>query len=76
MSQATNNLTMDNVPGAPLPEDTPNNDRIHPPKHDLTCTPDPRKTMAYIQVVVVENVGVKVSGKAIGLYKKHQKYSE
>jgi hypothetical protein len=24
----------------------------------------------------VENVGVKVSGKAIGLYKKHQKYSE
>jgi len=71
-----NDLLIDNVPGAPPPEDTPNQEPIDPQQPDLTCTPDPTKTKAYRQVVGVENVGGTAYGKATGLYNKHRKYSE
>jgi hypothetical protein len=67
---------MENVPGAPPPEDTPNEEPIDPQKPDLTCTPDPTRTRAHRQVVGVENAGGKVYGIATGLYNKHLKYSE
>jgi hypothetical protein len=35
-------LPIDNVPGAPPPEDTPHKEPMDPLKPDLTCTPDPR----------------------------------
>jgi len=69
-------LPMDNVPGAPPSEDTPDEETIDPQKPDLTCTPDPTKTRAHRQVVGVENAGGKAYGKATGLYNKHRKYSE
>ena len=69
-------LPIDNVPGAPLPEDTPDTETIDPQKRDLTCTPDPTTTKAHRQVVGVENEGGKAYGKATGLYNKHRKYSE
>jgi len=71
-----NNLLIDNIPGAPLPEDTPREQPIDPQQPDLTCTPDPRKRMAHRQVVGVENAGGIPYGKATGLYNKHQKCSE
>jgi len=71
-----NDLLLDNVPGAPPPEDTPNEEPIDPQQPDLTCTPDPNKTKAHRQVVGVENVGGKAYGKATGLYNKHRRYSE
>jgi len=71
-----NDLLIDNLPGAPPPEDTPNKESIHPQQPDLTSTPDPTKTMAHRQVVGVENAGGKAYGKATGLYNKHRKYSE
>jgi hypothetical protein len=67
---------MDNVPGAPPPEDTPDEESIDPYKLDLTCTPDPTKTRAYRQIVGVENTEGKAYGKATGFYHKHHKYSE
>ena len=67
---------MDNIPGAPPPEDTPDEEPIDPQKPDLTCTPDPKKTQAHRQVVGLENAGGKAYGKATGLYNKHRKYSE
>jgi hypothetical protein len=45
-----NNRLIDNVPGAPPCEDTPNNEPIHPKQPDLTCTPDSTKTKAHKQV--------------------------
>jgi hypothetical protein len=39
-----NDLLIDTVPGAPLPEDPPNEDSIDPQHPDLTCTPDPIET--------------------------------
>jgi len=39
-------LLIDNVPGAPPPEDTPNEEAIDPQQPDLTCIPDPTKTKA------------------------------
>src|SRR5882757_2002005 len=69
-------LPIDNVPGAPPPEDTSDEEPIDPQKPDLTCTPDPTKTRAHRQVVGVENAGGKAYGKATGLYNKHRKYSE
>jgi len=51
-----NDLLIDNVPGAPPPEDTPNAEPIDPQQPGLTCTPDPTKTKAHRQVVEVENV--------------------
>jgi len=36
-------LPIDKVPGAPPPEDTPDEKTINPQKPDLTCTPDPTK---------------------------------
>ena len=71
-----NDRLIDNVPGAPPPEDTPNTDPIDPQQPDLTCTPDPTKTKAHRQVVGVDNAGGKVYGKATGLYNKYRKYSE
>jgi len=67
---------IDNVPGEPPPEDTPDTETIDPQKPDLTRTPDPTKKRAHRQVVGVENVGGKAYGKATGLYNKHRKYSE
>jgi len=71
-----NDRLIDNVLGAPPPEDTPNEDPIDPQQPDLTCTPDPTKTNAHRQVVGLENAGGKAYGKATGLYNKHRKYSE
>jgi len=50
-----NDRLIDNVPGAPPPDDTPNEEPIDPQQPDLTCTPDPTKTKAYRQVVGLEN---------------------
>jgi len=69
-------LPIDNAPGAPPPEDTPDEETIDPQKPDLTCSPDPTKTRAHGQMVGVENVGGKAYGKVTGLYNKHHKYSE
>jgi len=69
-------LPRGNVPGAPPPKDTPNEETIDPQNPDLTCTTDPTKTRAHRQVVGVENAGGKAYGKATGLYNKHRKYSE
>jgi len=52
-----NDLLMDNIPGAPPPEDTPNEESLDPQQPDLTCTPDPTKTKPHRQVVGVENAG-------------------
>jgi len=71
-----NNQLIDNAPGAPPPEDTPNEEPIDPQQPDLTCTPDPTKRKAHRQVVGLENSGGKAYGKATGLYNKHRKYSE
>ena len=71
-----NNQLIDNVPGAPLPEDTPNEEPRDPQQPDPTCTPDPTKTQAHGQVVGLENAGGTAYGKATGLYNKHHKYSE
>jgi len=71
-----NDLLIDTVPGAPPPEDTPNEEPIDPLPPDLTCTPDPTTTKAHSQVVGVENAVGNVYGKATGLYNKHRKYSE
>ena len=71
-----NDLLIDNVTGAPPPEDTPNKEPIDPQQPDLTCTPDPTRTKAHWQVVGVKNAGEKAYGKATGLYNKHRKYSE
>jgi len=69
-------LTIDSVPGAPPPEDTPNKETINPQKRDLTCTPDPTKMGAHRKVVGVENTGGTAYGKATALYNKHRKHSE
>jgi len=71
-----NDILIDNVAGAPPPEDTPHEEPIDPQQPDLTCTPDPTKTKAYRQVVGVENAARKAYGKVPGLYNKHRKYSE
>ena len=42
--QSMDDVLLDNVPGAPPPEDTPNEEPIDPLQPDLTCTPDPTKT--------------------------------
>jgi hypothetical protein len=70
-----NDLLIDNVPGAPPPEDTPNEEPIDPQQPDLTCTPDPTKTKAHRQVVGLENARGEANGKATGLYNKHCKFS-
>jgi len=69
-------LLLDNVPGAPPPQDTTNEEPIDSQQSDLTCTSDPTKAKAQTQVVGVENAGAKAYGKPIGLYNKHPKYSE
>jgi hypothetical protein len=71
-----NHLLIDNIPGAPPPEDTPNEEPIDPLQPDLTCTLDPTTTKTHRQVVGVEHVRGKAYGKATGLYNKHCKYSE
>jgi len=52
-----NDLLLDNVLGAPPPEDTSNKEPIDPQQPDLTCTPDPTKTKTHRQVVGVEYGG-------------------
>jgi len=69
-------LLIDNIPGAPPPEDSPNGQPIDPQQPDPICTPDSTNTKAQRQVVGVDNAGGKVYGKATGLYNKHCKYSE
>jgi hypothetical protein len=69
-------LLLDNVPGAPSSEDSPNEEPIDPQQPDITCSPDPTKTKAHRQVVGVEKAGGKGYGQATGLYNKHRKYSE
>jgi len=44
ISKSTNDLAIDNVPGAPPPQDIPDKETIHPQKPDLIYTPDPTKT--------------------------------
>jgi hypothetical protein len=70
-----NDQLIDNVPGAPPLEVTPNGDPIDPQQPDLTCPPDPTKAKAHWQVAGLENAGGKAYGKATGLYNKHHKYS-
>jgi hypothetical protein len=67
MNWSTNHQTTDNVTGAPLPEDPPNNETIDPQNLDLTYTPDPTKTKDHRQVVGVDNAGGKAYGKATRL---------
>jgi hypothetical protein len=69
-------LLIDNVPGAPPPEDTPNEEPIDPQQPNLTCTLDRTNTKAHIEVVGLENVGGKANAKATGLYNKNHKFSE
>jgi hypothetical protein len=69
-------LPIDDLPGAPPPEDTPDKETIDPQKSDLTCTHDQTKARAHRQVVGVENSGGKAYGNATGLHNKHCKYSE
>jgi hypothetical protein len=57
-------LPIDNVPGAPPPEDTPDEQPKDPQKPDQRCTLDPMKMRAYRQVVGVEHTGGKAYGKA------------
>ena len=71
-----NDQLMDNVPGAPPPEDAPNEDSVDPQQPDLTCIPEPTKTKAHRQEVPLENAERTAYGKATGLYNKHHKYSE
>ena len=71
-----NDRLIDNVPGAPPPEDTFNEKHIDPQQPDLSHTPDPTQTMAHWQEVGVENAGGKAYGKPSALYNKHRKYSE
>jgi len=59
---ATDNLPIDNVPGAQLLEDTPGEETLDPQMPDLTCTPDPTKMCAHVQVVEVENASRKAYG--------------
>ena len=75
-SKLTNIQPIDNVPSAPPPEDTPDEETIDPLKPNLTSTFDPTKTRAHRQVVGVDNAGGKEYGKATGLYNKNRKYSE
>jgi len=52
-----NDLLIDNIPGAPPPEDTSKEEPIDPYQPVLTCTPDPTKAKANRQVVGLENAG-------------------
>ena len=52
-----NDLHMDNILGAPLPEDTPNEEPIDSQQPDLTCTPEPTITKVYREVVGEVNAG-------------------
>ena len=69
-------LLIDNVPGAPPPEHTLNEESIDPKWPDFTCTRDQTKTQSQWQVLGVENAGGKAYGKPTGLYNKHRNYSE
>jgi len=51
-----NDILIGYILGSPPPEETPNEEPIDPQQPDLTCTPDPTKTMAHRQVVRVENL--------------------
>jgi hypothetical protein len=69
-------ICSDNVPGAPPPEDSLNEEPVNPQQPDLTCTLDPTQTKAHMPVVGVENVRAKAYGNASGFYNQHWKYSE
>jgi hypothetical protein len=66
-----NNPLIANAPGAPPPEDSPNEEPIDPQQPDLTCTPDRTKTKAHRYIVGRENAGGTACGKATGLYNKY-----
>jgi len=54
-------LPIDNVPGAPPPKDTPDEETIDPQNPHLTCTFDHTMTTVHRQVVgveYIENTGV------------------
>jgi hypothetical protein len=69
-------LLIENVRGAPPPDDTPKEESIDPQQPDLTCTPDQTKTKDHWRVVGVEIAGGKAYGKSTELYNKHAKYLE
>jgi hypothetical protein len=69
-------LLIANVPGAPPPEDTPNDEPSGSQQPNLTCTPDPTLRKAHWQVIGVENAWGKAYGNATVLYNKHRKYLE
>ena len=68
---SSNQQPIDNVPGAPWPEVTANEEPIEPQQPDLTCTSDPIKAKVHRLVVGVEHVGGKAYGKTSGLDNKH-----
>jgi len=76
MSKSINEIPIDNVPGAPPPEDTTTEETIDSHKSNLTCTTYQAQTQALREVVGVENAGGKVYGKATEFYNQHPKYSE
>jgi hypothetical protein len=71
-----NHLRIDNIPGAPPRENTPDEETIDPQKPHQTCAPDSTKMRAYRLVVGRDNAGGKANGKTTALYNKHRKYSE
>jgi hypothetical protein len=61
----------DILPIATPPEDTSNSEPIDAQLPDHTGTPNPTKTNACRNIVVVDNVGGNMYAKATGLYNKH-----
>jgi len=76
MRYPTNDLTTENISGAPTPEHTPNDETIDSLMADLSCTHDPTEAKAQRQVIAVDNVGGNAYSKATGMYNKHRKFSE
>jgi hypothetical protein len=74
--QSIDDVLLDNVPGAPPPEETSNEEYIVSWQPDLTCFTYPTQTKAHIHVVGVEIVRGKLYGKVTGLYNKLQMYTE
>jgi hypothetical protein len=73
---AINDRLIDNIPGSPPPEDTPNEEPIDPQHSNFSCNPDPTMAKAHRQVVGLENAGRTAYGKATGLYSNCHKHSE
>lgn len=71
-----NDSPMDNIPGAPPPNNTPGKESIHPLQTAHICTADPTKKMAPSKVLAVANVQENWYGKANRLFNKHCENSE